>query len=118
MVWRNAVFPIFVMIIAVVLYGGGAAAAQMSPSERGHALAQRLCARCHAIEREGLSAMGLAPPFRELSQRYPIEMLAEALAEGIMTGHPAMPNFTFEPRDINALLTYIDGLTPPSEKRK
>jgi hypothetical protein len=45
-------------------------------------------------------------------------MLAEALAEGVMTGHPAMPNFTFHPRDIEALLTYIDGLSPPSEKRK
>jgi hypothetical protein len=45
-------------------------------------------------------------------------MLAEALAEGVMTGHPAMPNFTFHPRDIEALLTYIDGLSPPSEERK
>jgi hypothetical protein len=35
-----------------------------------------------------------------------------------MTRHQAMPNFTFEPRDINALLSYIDGLAPPSEKRK
>jgi mono/diheme cytochrome c family protein len=90
----------------------------MSPSERGHALAQKLCARCHAIEREGASPMGLPPPFRELSQRYPIEMLAEALAEGIVTGHPAMPSFTFHPRDIEALLTYIDGLAPPSDKRR
>jgi hypothetical protein len=45
-------------------------------------------------------------------------MLAEALAEGIITGHPAMPNFTFHPRDIDALLTYINGLAPPFEKRK
>jgi mono/diheme cytochrome c family protein len=86
----------------------------MSPSERGHALAQKLCARCHAIERP----WGGPPPFRELSQRYPIEMLAEALAEGIVTGHPAMPSFTFHPRDIEALLTYIDGLAPPSDKRR
>ena len=44
-------------------------------------------------------------------------MLAEALAEGIMTGHPAMPNFAFEPRDIGALLTFIEGLAS-SEPRK
>ena len=62
--------------------------------------------------------MGLAPPFRTLSQRYPIEMLAEALAEGIMTGHPAMPQFVFEPHDIDALLTYIDGLSPSAQDRK
>ena len=63
----------------------------------------------------GASPMGLAPPFRDLSQRYPIETLAEALAEGIVTGHPAMPHFTFHPREIDALLTYIDGLTRSCE---
>ncbi|NJO35143.1 MAG: cytochrome c [Rhodospirillales bacterium] len=114
---REAALLSFMMLIAVVIHDGETASAQVAPSERGHALAQKLCARCHAIEREGASPMGLAPPFRELSQRYPIEMLAEALAEGIVTGHPAMPTFTFEPRDINALLTYIDGLTSPSGKR-
>jgi hypothetical protein len=31
----------------------------------------------------------------------------QALAEGIVVGHPAMPRFTFEPREIGALLTYI-----------
>jgi len=56
--------------------------------------------------------MGLAPPFRDISKRYPIENLGEALAEGIVTGHPAMPRFIFEPRDIEALLTYLASLTP------
>jgi hypothetical protein len=46
-----------------------------------------------------------------------VETLAEALAEGIMTGHPAMPHFTFHPREIDALLTYIDSLTPLREPR-
>lgn len=94
------------------------ATAQMTASERGQVLAQKHCARCHAIGPEGRSPMGLAPPFRDLSQRYPIETLAEALAEGIVTGHPAMPSFTFHPREIEALLTYIDGLTPLREPRK
>jgi mono/diheme cytochrome c family protein len=51
-----------------------------------------------------------APPFRVLHQRYPIENLAEALAEGIVTGHSAMPEFTFTPDEIDALLTYIGSL--------
>jgi mono/diheme cytochrome c family protein len=88
------------------------AVAQASPASRGEAIAQKHCARCHAIRREGESPMGLAPPFRELPKRYPVENLAEALAEGIVTGHPAMPQFTFQPREIGALLTYIDGLAP------
>ncbi len=90
---------------------------QSTPSERGQAIAEKQCARCHAIGLTGSSPMGLAPPFRDLSQRYPIETLAEALAEGIMTGHSAMPHITFHPREIDALLTYIDSLTPLREPR-
>lgn len=93
------------------------AVCQSTPSERGQAIAEKQCARCHAIGPAGASPMGLAPPFRDLSQRYPIETLAEALAEGIVTGHPAMPHFTFHPREIDALLTYIDSLTPLREPR-
>jgi mono/diheme cytochrome c family protein len=100
-------------LFALLAVGGGGAAAQPSVAARGEAIAQRHCARCHAIGRTGESPMGLAPAFRDLSKRYPIENLAEALAEGIVTGHPAMPRFTFEPREIDALLTYIDGLAPP-----
>lgn len=54
--------------------------------------------------------MGLAPAFRDLSRRYPIENLAEALAEGIVVGHPLMPQFSFSRREIDALLTYIQDL--------
>jgi mono/diheme cytochrome c family protein len=85
--------------------------------DRGRSLAQKHCARCHAVSPTGASPMGLAPPFRTLSQRYPVESLAEALAEGIVTGHPAMPQFVFEPRDIDALLNYIAGLSPSAEDR-
>jgi hypothetical protein len=65
--------------------------------------------------------MALAPPFRVLPERYPVEQLAEALAEGIVTGHPMMPEFTFDPREINALLSYLQSLAPtrksPAQKR-
>jgi mono/diheme cytochrome c family protein len=91
------------------------AVAQSSPEVRGEAIAQRLCARCHAIKREGESPMGLAPPFRELPKRYPVDHLAEALAEGIVTGHPAMPEFTFTPPEIEALLSYLSTLAPMKE---
>ncbi len=95
----------------------GPAAAQSSPTARGQAIAERLCARCHAIRELGASPMGLAPPFRDLPKRYPVENLAEALAEGIVTGHPAMPRFTFEPREIDALLTYMASLAPAGGRK-
>ena len=98
-----------------LLLAGQPAFSQAISVDRGRALAQKHCARCHAIGGKGASPMGLAPPFRTLSQRYPIDTLAEALAEGIVTGHPAMPQFVFDPRDIDALLNYIAGLSPSAE---
>jgi cbb3-type cytochrome c oxidase subunit III len=69
-----------------------------TPAARGEALVTANCARCHAVGRTGASAHPDAPPFRTLSRKYKIEGLAEALAEGLSTGHPDMPEFVFAPR--------------------
>jgi mono/diheme cytochrome c family protein len=45
-----------------------------------------------------------------LHQRYPIENLGEALAEGIFTGHAAMPAFELNPNQIHDLLSYLKTL--------
>jgi mono/diheme cytochrome c family protein len=89
------------------------AIAQSPLIQRGQKIAEQLCARCHSVAMAGDSPMVLAPPFRLLPQRYPVEHLAEALAEGIVTGHPAMPQFKFQPAEIDALLGFIDSLAPP-----
>lgn len=82
-----------------------------SPAEqRGKTFALNNCARCHAIGRVGESPLKIAPPFRTLHKRYPIETLAEALAEGIQTGHPTMPEFQLPPDQINDLLSYLKTL--------
>jgi cytochrome c len=83
---------------------------QQSASERGRVLVERECARCHAVSRTGQSRHTSAPPFRDLSKKYPVENLSEALAEGIVVGHKDMPEFLFEPADIEAILAYISGL--------
>jgi cytochrome c len=99
------------IVSALALLGFAVAAeAQRSPQERGRTIAEAKCARCHAIGESGASPLGLAPPFRDLHLRYPIASLAEALAEGIVTGHSMMPRFTFNPDEINALLTYLESL--------
>jgi mono/diheme cytochrome c family protein len=87
-----------------------AAPAQDAAETRGHLFAQVHCARCHSIERFGASPNAEAPPFRDLHRRYPIDDLAEALAEGIVTSHPQMPEFVLAPGEIDDLLTYIKAL--------
>src|ERR1041384_2511870 len=64
--------------------------------KRGAQLLQQKCAPCHAVGKTGDSPRQEAPPFRTLSQRYPIESLEESLGEGIMSGHPDMPEFSFD----------------------
>ncbi|MET0876513.1 MAG: cytochrome c [Tardiphaga sp.] len=82
-----------------------------SPAEqRGMAFALNNCARCHSIDRVTASPLNIAPPFRTLHKRYRIEMLAEALAEGITTGHPTMPEYQLDPDQINDLLAYLKTL--------
>jgi cytochrome c len=83
----------------------------MSPAEqRGKAFALHNCARCHAIDRTSASRLPIAPPFRILHTRYPIETLSEALAEGIVTGHADMPEFQLDPDQIHDLLSYLKTL--------
>lgn len=87
--------------------------------ERGHSLVATHCSRCHAIERTGTSSHRDAPPFRTLGQKYPVEWLGEALGEGLSTGHPDMPEFVFEPQEINAILTYLQSIqvSKPLQRR-
>ena len=78
--------------------------------EHGRQIVQRHCAACHAVGPRGNSTNREAPPFRELHTRYPVDTLAEALAEGILTGHTAMPQFVFPPRDIEDIIAYLQSI--------
>lgn len=79
---------------------------------KGQALIEKHCAKCHAIGRADKSSHKEAPPFRDVVKSYPAEHLAEALAEGIQTGHPDMPMFIFEAEQIGTIITYLNSLAP------
>lgn len=82
-----------------------------SPAEkRGKTYASKNCSQCHSVDRVTKSPREAAPPFRTLHLRYPVDTLAEALAEGIVTGHPSMPEFRLEPDQINDFLSYMKTL--------
>jgi cytochrome c len=108
---RSLVLSLIIGLLLLVALSSLVSGAQLSV-ERGLAIAKRECARCHAVTGEGQSPDRKAPPFRELSTKYPVEHLAESLAEGIVVGHGDMPEFIFEPPDIDALLAYISSLAP------
>jgi mono/diheme cytochrome c family protein len=95
-------------LVAMVL--SSAASAQSGRAQRGQVFVQTHCAGCHAVGRFGDSPLRIAPPFRTLHERYPIENLAEALAEGIVTGHPTMPEFRLDPAQVNDVIAYLKSL--------
>ncbi|EJN13374.1 cytochrome c, mono- and diheme variants family [Bradyrhizobium sp. YR681] len=86
------------------------ALAAPTAEQRGKAFARANCARCHAIDRVSKSPLSIAPPLRTLHNRYPIDSLEEALAEGISTGHADMPTFELNPDQIHDLLSYLKTL--------
>ena len=86
------------------------AEAQEPRAQRGLVYAQENCATCHAVGPAGASPLPAAPPFRTLHLRYPVEDLAEALAEGITTAHPGMPQFQLETGQIGDLIAYLRSL--------
>jgi len=98
--------------VAVTVWSGAAAA--LTPAEqRGFVFVQTNCANCHAIGRFGASPLAIAPPFRVLHENYPVENLAEALAEGIVVGHPSMPQFQLDPGQIDDVIAYLKSLERP-----
>jgi cytochrome c len=100
-------------VAAICVFVAGAALADEADLvARGKSLLTANCARCHAVGADDKSPHHEALPFREVVLRYPPEQLAEALAEGIMSGHPDMPEFTFEPAEIEAIVAYLATLKP------
>jgi cytochrome c len=97
-----------VLILLTVMVAKQPAIAQ--DLKHGEELLNRNCAACHAVGRNGESANKVAPPFRTLGQRYPIESLEEALGEGIMSGHPDMPEFSFDAGDVGAIIAYLKSI--------
>jgi mono/diheme cytochrome c family protein len=78
--------------------------------DQGHRFVRLHCAMCHSVEKFGESPLPIAPPFRQLHERYPIEDLAESLAEGIFIDHPIMPQFTLDPDQVSDVIAYLKTL--------
>jgi mono/diheme cytochrome c family protein len=99
------------LTLLMIGFAGPAVAEKGStPVRRGEALLITNCGRCHAVGRSGVSSHPQASPFRTLSRKLKVEGLAEALAEGISTGHPDMPEFVFEADEVGAIIDYLKSI--------
>lgn len=95
-----------------LFFAGCVVAQAFDRVEDGRALVTMYCADCHAIGTNGESPRNIAPRFRDLHLRYDVEFLSEALVEGIVTAHPEMPQFEFDPDQAAAIVAYLKTLEP------
>jgi len=110
---RSAAGLLAVAALSFATPGSAAAGGDAPNPSAGRALAAAQCGACHAVGEAGASPVEAAPPLREIARRWPLDNLAEALAEGIVTGHAAMPETVLGPDQIDDFLAYLDALTRP-----
>src|SRR5262249_3068336 len=86
--------------------------AQSPAAQRGLTFVRVHCPQCHAIDKVSDSPLTIAPPFRTLHLKFPIESLRRRLAEGIVADHPTMPQFRLDPDQIADVMAYLQTFEP------
>jgi cytochrome c len=80
-----------------------------SAAQRGHAVAKRACAACHAVEAGGVSPRARAPAFASQEMAHTAS-LEDRVAEITSRGHYDMPALKLRPDEVSDLVTYIASL--------
>ena len=107
----GAIVSPLIVLCAIVWCANNPAHAQQSPAaQRGLTFVRVHCAQCHAIDRSSESPLLIAPPFSTLHLKHPIESLSRRLTEGIVAGHPTMPQFRLEADQIGDVIAYLKTL--------
>jgi cytochrome c len=121
--WQEAAFPmlnhnamrgalavaLFLSLGACAALGGRFARSPPSPAERGHSVARRACAACHAVEATGVSPKPPAPTFASVEMRHTAS-LESRVADLTRLGHYGMPPLVLSPDEVRDLVTYIASL--------
>lgn len=104
-----SIIPVFA-VLALISAVPAVAAPDAERLKAGEDLLITYCGSCHAVSRTGDSPRKDAPAFRVLGKRYPIDSLEESLGEGMMSGHPDMPEISFEADDVGAIVDYLKSI--------
>jgi len=104
-IWRSGFLASLLLCLPAVVHG-----VESDKLERGKAILQEKCARCHAIGAVGESPLKLAPPMRDIYARYAPRELQAELMEGMVSRHKEMPQIDFSEEDAHAILVYLYAL--------
>lgn len=83
---------------------------QSAAVSRGHTIAVRTCGGCHATGAFGPSPRAGVPPFRDIVARRSLDDIEAAMAQGLVTTHPAMLPFAFRAGEIDDMIAHLDAL--------
>ncbi len=98
-----------IMLAAAVALWTPVQAQEIGHASRGLALAQRLCAECHAIENQyARSPNAHAPRFQAIASTP--GMTAMALSAALNTSHRSMPNIMLAADEQADVIAYILSL--------
>ena len=104
-IWRTGFLASLLLCSPTTLHS-----AEADKLERGKAILQEKCGRCHAIGAVGESPLKLAPPMRDIYARYAPRELQAELTEGMVSRHKEMPQIDFSEEDAHAILVYLYAL--------
>jgi len=109
---RRVAAAVLALSMLGLTFGADPVRAQSPESvAEGRQLVETNCGRCHAVGEADASPHEAAPPFRKLSDNFPMDALEEAFADGrIYSGHPDMPEFIATPEQVDAIIAYIASL--------
>jgi cytochrome c len=99
------------LVLLVVCTSIAAGHATEAGPQRGRALLEAMCARCHAVGKSGRSAHVDAPPFRTFGddKLYDTDFV-QRLQNGLSTMHPDMPTFHFSREDAEDAVDYLRSI--------
>ena len=96
-------------VIALPLATGHGEAQEIGQPSRGLVLAQRLCAECHAVQKEYARSPNANAPRFQVIASIP-GMTATALSAALNTSHRAMPNIMLPADEQADIIAYILSL--------
>jgi len=105
---RQLAGPAFLLALLQASCAGvqGAGRAEAGgPAAEGRKIIEARCASCHSLGAK--AGHPDAPSVLALAQMGPPEGLAESLAEGIMVGHPDMPEARMSAKEIEAVIAFL-----------
>jgi mono/diheme cytochrome c family protein len=106
---RTLLLASSIAFLAPLLASGLIRAQPMDQPKQGLALAQQICAQCHAVEPGSLNSPNPAAPRFEDIANIP-GMTAAAISATLHTSHPTMPNVMLDGDQTGAIIAYLLSL--------